>query len=269
MNKLSVRAKCWPPAWMASRTDRHNLVTISSCAYLVWMFCLLRDVLALVETNPRSLIILCIVICSRGAKANESAAKTRKLRLQWCLKSCEKSTLMLLFTAALFLVLFSLRCVDEQLWDLVFIDDISPLCPETRGTRISAAGLFCAEPLLSTAVAWFKRPPVDVLRSLHYCITVQPAAAASVTCFSILICSATWYSFSALLHLIRTGCVPPNNGIMTGTGWFLVLSASWPSARALEWESLPSQMWHSYECQGLLVLIGYPRHLMDSVGALD
>lgn len=143
--------------------------------------------------------------------------------------------------------------------------------PEHLGARMSAAGLFCAEPLLSAAVSWYKTLPVDVLCALHCLITLQPAAAGCMTYFPILICSATRYSFSALLHLIRTGSVPPNNGIMTGTGWclVLVLSASWPSARALEWDSLPTQMWHSYVCQGLLVLIGYPHHLMGPGGALD
>lgn len=99
-------------------------------------------------------------------------------------------------------------------------------------------------------------------RVVHYFITLQPAAAGPVTCLSILICSATRYSFSALLHLIRTSCVPPNNGIMTGTGWCLVvvLSAYWPSARALEWESLLIQTWHSYGCQGTAVPIGYCAH---------
>lgn len=53
---------------------------------------------------------------------------------------------------------------------------------------------------------------------VHYFITLQPAATGCVTCFSLLICSAR-YSFSALLHLIRTSCVPPNNGIMAGTCW--------------------------------------------------
>lgn len=81
---------------------------------------------------------------------------------------------------------------------------------------------------------------------VHYLITLQLAAAGCVRCFSIL-CSTTTYSFYALLHLIRMGCVPVNNGIMTGTGRLLVLllGASWPSARALEWESLLTQMWHS------------------------
>lgn len=89
---------------------------------------------------------------------------------------------------------------------------------------------------------------------VRYFIALQPASAGYVTCCSVLICSDT------LLHLIRTGCVPPNNGIMIGAGCFLVLvlSASWTGARALEWESLLTQMWHSYECQSLLVLIGYP-----------
>lgn len=92
---------------------------------------------------------------------------------------------------------------------------------------------------------------------VHYFITLQPAAADCVTCFSILVYGATKYSFPALLHLIRTACVPPNNVIMTGTGWCLVqvLSASWPSARTLEWESLFAQIWHSCECQGTMVLI--------------
>lgn len=83
---------------------------------------------------------------------------------------------------------------------------------------------------------------------VHYFITLQPAAAGCVTCNSLLICSSTRYSVSALLHLIRTGCVPPNNGIMTGTGWFLVLvlSAFWPRAISLERQLVLTQMWHSY-----------------------
>lgn len=92
---------------------------------------------------------------------------------------------------------------------------------------------------------------------VHYFITLKPALAAGcMTRSTFLICSTTWYSFSALLHLIRIDRVPPNNGIMTGTGWLLllVLSASWPSARASEWESLLTQMWPTYECKGLLVL---------------
>lgn len=119
--------------------------------------------------------------------------------------------------------------------------------------------------LVQKAACW-----CALLSSLfHY--TPTCSSRLCVTWFSILICSATWYSFSAFLHLIRTGCVPPNNGIMTGTGWFLVLvlSASWLRARALQWESLLPQMWHNYECQGLLLLIGYPHHLVDSAGALD
>lgn len=107
---------------------------------------------------------------------------------------------------------------------------------------------------------------------VHYFITLQPAAAVCVTCFFILICSATRYCFPALLHLIRTERVPPNNGIMTGTGWFLllVLSASWPSAKkkakALGWELLLPQMWPTYECKGLLVGIKCPHGLRKGFG---
>lgn len=130
------------------------------------------------------------------------------------------------------------------------------------------------------AALWFKRQPGGVLllttgadpMVVHYFITLQPAAAVCVTCFFILICSATRYCFPALLHLIRTERVPPNNGIMTGTGWFLllVLSASWPSAKkkakALGWELLLPQMWPTYECKGLLVGIKCPHGLRKGFG---
>lgn len=49
------------------------------------------------------------------------------------------------------------------------------------------------------------------------------AVAAEAAWFSSLICGDTRYCVSALMHLIRTDHVPPDNGIMTGTAWFLVL----------------------------------------------
>lgn len=178
-------------------------------------------------------------------------------------KSFEESSLMLLFTGVVS------RCEDHFL-KIAKLEDISTLVSWHLEWRDQCCrSLFC----------WtfrFKRLPVDcaVLSTgedpvvVHYFITLQPAAAGCVTCSSILICSATRYSFSALLHLIRTDRVPPNNGIMTGTGWFLVLvlSASWPSARASEWESLLTQMWPTYECKGLLVLIEYPHGLWKGFG---
>lgn len=176
------------------------------------------------------------------------------------------------------LVAFIYKC-GEQVQKSHF-KDIFAFCLDIGTTRISAAGLFFSFSFFTwwplTAALWFKRQPVGVLllttgadpMVVHYFITLQPAAAVCVTCFFILICSATRYCFPALLHLIRTERVPPNNGIMTGTGWFLVLvlSASWPSAKALEWELLLPQMWPTYECKGLLVGIKCPHGLRKGFG---
>lgn len=196
----------------------------------------------------------------KGQEAYEAATKTMKLCLCWCqlLWGIQSNS-------------FICRCCDQVWWSL-FEDNISTLVPWHMECNDSCCRSFNAEHLPSTTVLWFKSMPVDVLCSpdlmvVHYFIPLHPAACC-VTCSSILICSATRYSFSALLHLIRTDCVPPNNGIMTGTHWFpvLVLSASWPSAGALEWESLLTQMWPSYKCKGLLVFIEYPHGLWRGLG---
>lgn len=145
-----------------------------------------------------------------------------------------------------------------------------PFCSDTWSTRPSVAGLFVLD---LCSLQQFPGSKGCLLMSciLHgrrshssYLITLKHALAAGcTTCSTFLICSTTSYSFSALLYLIRIDPVPPNNEIMTGTGWLLllVLSASWPSARASEWESLLTQMWPTFECKGLLVLIEYPHGL--------
>lgn len=80
---------------------------------------------------------------------------------------------------------------------------------------------------------------------------------------SLLICSAR-YSFFALLHLIRTSCVPPNNGIMAGTHW---LCWCWvPSGQAPEpWSGNLSlhkcgTVTSARVCWCLLVSTSHPRH---------
>lgn len=118
--------------------------------------------------------------------------------------------------------------------------------------------------LLQKAVCWCAllstgEAPVIV----HYFITLQPAATGCETCFSLLICSAR-YSFSALLHLIRTSCVPPNNGIMAGTHW---LCWCWvPSGQAPEpWSGNLSlhkcgTVTSARVCWCLLVSTSHPHH---------
>lgn len=49
------------------------------------------------------------------------------------------------------------------------------------------------------------------------------AVAGPAAWFYSLICGDTRYCVSALIHLIRTDHVPPDNGIMPGTACFLVL----------------------------------------------
>lgn len=119
------------------------------------------------------------------------------------------------------------RC-REQVWGSVFKYNISPLllwhleC-KTQCSRPFLHWTFalCSSSLVQNAACWcavfaMGEDPLVV----HYFITLKPALAAScTTCSTFLICSTTSYSFSALLHLIRIDPVPPNNGIMTGTGW--------------------------------------------------
>lgn len=65
---------------------------------------------------------------------------------------------MLLFTGVVS------RCEDQFL-KIAKLKDTSTLVPDIWSGGISVAGLYCAGPLPSTAVPWFKRLPVDVLYS--------------------------------------------------------------------------------------------------------
>lgn len=131
-----------------------------------------------------------------------------------------------------------MSCWEDQLLSITFHPHVLTLGVQP-GSVLRA--LFCALPqqwpvTKDRLLMRFARTIGENPMIVNYFITLQPAAACSVTCSSILVCSATRYSFSTLLHLIGTDRVPPNNGIMTGTGWCcaLVPSASWPGARSLE-----------------------------------
>ena len=226
---------------MASRTDRHNLVTISSCAYLVWMFCMQRNILAPLEMVASSVIILSIVISSQGATGTWSCSRDNEI-IPPMMPSLERNPAWWFYLQLVWCGFVFFQMCGWAAARISFYRWLFTLMPRHLGCRDQCCRSFLCQAfalhsscLVQKAACWCtllstgENPMV-----VHYFITVRPAAAGCVTCFSILICSATRYSFSALLHLIRTGCVPLNNGIMTGTGWFLVLvlSASWPSARA-------------------------------------
>ena len=62
---------CWLPASVANTTDRHNPVTVSRCAYRAWIFWMQQQVLAVWNTDARSVIIWFCLTRSQGPRDNE------------------------------------------------------------------------------------------------------------------------------------------------------------------------------------------------------